>query len=38
MFPIGTNLTQGNLVLFRNIEPQNQEAGFMQSLHFCRVR
>jgi len=38
MFPIGTNLTQGNLVLFHNTEPQNQVAGFMQLAHFFRVR
>ena len=38
MFPIGTNLTQGNLVLFHNTEPQNQVAGFMQLAHFFRTR
>ena len=31
MFPIGTNLTQGNLVLFRKTEPQNRVAGFTHS-------
>ena len=38
MFPIGTNLTQGNLVLFHNTEPQNRVAGFMQSAYFWHVR
>ena len=38
MFPVGTNLTPENLVFFRNIEPENRAAGFMQSDYFWYVR